>query len=379
MYTCYLTCPRGLEKQAQIDLDKFIPSSTLDRGGINFNADQATLYNINLHSRIGMHLLVKLFDFNASNEDVLYQEIYNFSWDKILSSKQTFIIKVKGKSEYFPNTNYLTLKIKDAIVDKIKKINFSRPSINKDNPDIIISVFINKDNITLYRDSSGISLHKRGYRNKIHRAMLNESLAAGLIMLSDWNKLDPFYDLMCGSGTLPIEAALMAHNIAPGLLRDNFSFQKWEDYDSRLFKKLKAKAKSNIKINSDIKIYGFDIAFQNIAISLSSIKSINLSDVIKFKKQDIINFKPTEKNGIIMINPPYGERLRQSIDELENLYKSIGDIFKTKCIGFNAYIFTSNLEAAKFIGLKSKIRIPLKNGKLDCRLLHYPIKEGQYK
>ena len=171
----------------------------------------------------------------------------------------------------------------------------------------------------------------------------------------------------------------MAHNIAPGLLRDNFSFQKWEDYDSILFKKLKAKAKNNIKINSDIKIYGFDIAFQNIAISLSSIKSINLSDVIKFKKQDIINFKPTEKKGIIIINPPYGERLRQSIDELENLYKSIGDIFKTKCIGFNTYIFTSNLEAAKFIGLKSKIRIPLKNGKLDCRLLHYPIKEGEYK
>ena len=379
MYNCYLTCPRGLEQQAQVDLDKFIPSSTLDKGGINFNADKATLYNINLHSRIGMHLLVKLFDFNASNEDVLYQEIYNFSWDKIISAKQTFIIKIKGKSEYFPNTHYLTLKIKDAIVDKIKKIKFSRPSINKDNPDIIISVFINKDNITLYRDSSGISLHKRGYRNKIHRAMLNESLAAGLIMLSDWNKLDPFYDLMCGSGTLPIEAALMAHNIAPGLLRDNFAFQKWEDYDSILFKKLKAKAESNIKINSDVKIYGFDIAFQNIAISLSSIKSINLSNVIKFKKQDIINFKPIEKNGIIMINPPYGERLRQSIDELENLYELIGDIFKTKCIGFNTYIFTSNLEAAKFIGLKSKIRIPLKNGKLDCRLLHYPIKEGQYK
>lgn len=379
MYNCYLTCPRGLEQQAQVDLDKFIPSSTLDKGGINFNADKATLYNINLHSRIGMHLLVKLFDFNASNEDVLYQEIYNFSWDKIISAKQTFIIKIKGKSEYFPNTHYLTLKIKDAIVDKIKKIKFSRPSITKDNPDIIISVFINKDNITLYRDSSGISLHKRGYRNKIHRAMLNESLAAGLIMLSDWNKLDPFYDLMCGSGTLPIEAALMAHNIAPGLLRDNFAFQKWEDYDSILFKKLKAKAESNIKINSDVKIYGFDIAFQNIAISLSSIKSINLSNVIKFKKQDIINFKPIEKNGIIMINPPYGERLRQSIDELENLYELIGDIFKTKCIGFNTYIFTSNLEAAKFIGLKSKIRIPLKNGKLDCRLLHYPIKEGQYK
>ena len=379
MYDCYLTCPRGLERQAQVDLEHFLTSSIIDKGGIKFSADQSTLYNINLHSRIGMHLLVKLFDFSASDENILYKEIYNFSWDKIISSKQTFIIKIKGKSQNFINSNYLTLKIKDAIVDKIKKIKFSRPSINKDNPDVIISVFINNDKITIYRDSSGISLHKRGYRNKIHRAMLNESLAAGLIMLSGWNKLDPFYDLMCGSGTLPIEAALMAHNIAPGLLRENFGFQKWLDYDSKLFNRLKKKAKSNIKINTDIKIYGFDIAFQNIAISLSSIKSINLSSAIKFQKQDINNFIPYEKNGVIIINPPYGERLKQSMDELENLYKSIGDIFKSKCIGFNTYIFTSNLEAAKFIGLKSKIRIPLKNGKLDCRLLHYPIKEGQYK
>ena len=379
MYDCYLTCPRGLERQAQVDLEHFLTSSIIDKGGIKFNADQSTLYNINLHSRIGMHLLVKLFDCSASDENILYKEIYNFSWDKIISPKQTFIIKIKGKSQNFTNSNYLTLKIKDAIVDKIKKITFSRPSINKDNPDVIISVFINNDKITIYRDSSGISLHKRGYRNKIHRAMLNESLAAGLIMLSGWNKLDPFYDLMCGSGTLPIEASLMAHNIAPGLLRENFGFQKWLDYDSKLFNRLKKKAKSNIKINTDIKIYGFDIAFQNIAISLSSIKSINLSSAIKFQKQDINNFIPYEKNGVIIINPPYGERLKQSMDELENLYKSIGDIFKSKCIGFNTYIFTSNLEAAKFIGLKSKIRIPLKNGKLDCRLLHYPIKEGQYK
>ncbi|SVC08945.1 uncharacterized protein METZ01_LOCUS261799, partial [marine metagenome] len=204
MYDCYLTCPRGLERQAQVDLEHFLTSSIIDKGGIKFNANQSTLYNINLHSRIGMHLLVKLFEFSASDENILYKEIYSFSWNKIISPKQTFIIKIKGKSQNFINSNYLTLKIKDAIVDKIKKIKFSRPSINKDNPDVIISVFINNNKITIYRDSSGLSLHKRGYRNKIHRAMLNESLAAGLIMLSGWNKLDPFYDLMCGSGTLPI-------------------------------------------------------------------------------------------------------------------------------------------------------------------------------
>ncbi len=378
MYDCYLTCPRGLEEQAQIDLWPLIQTSIIGKGGIQFNADKETLYNINLHSRIGMHLLVKLFEFNASDENILYNKVYALEWDHIISPKQTFIIKIKGKSTIFSNNNYIVLKIKDAIVDKIKKSKFARPSIDKVNPDIIISIFLNDDNIIIYQDSTGTSLHKRGYRNKIHRAMLNESLAAGLIMMSNWNKLDPFYDLMCGSGTLPIEAALMAHNIAPGLLRDNFSFQNWVDYEESLFLKLQKKAEKNIKLNPNIKIYGFDIAFQNIAISLSSIKSINLNNVVTFKKQDIKDFNPFDNKGVIMINPPYGERLKHNIDELKDLYKLIGNILKSRCIGFNSYIFTSNLEAVKSIGLKSKIRIPLKNGKLDCRLLHYPIQHGSY-
>ena len=378
MYDCYLTCPRGLEKQAQIDLSTLIQSSIIGKGGIQFNADKETLYNINLHSRIGMHLLVKLFEFNASDENILYNKVYALEWGHIISPKQTFIIKIKGKSKIFSNNNYTVLKIKDAIVDKIKKSKFSRPSIDKVNPDIIISIFINDDNIIIYQDSTGTSLHKRGYRNKIHRAMLNESLAAGLIMMSNWNKLDPFYDLMCGSGTLPIEAALMAHNIAPGLLRDNFSFQNWADYEEGLFLKLQKKAEKNIKLNPNIKIYGFDIAFQNIAISLSSIKSLNLNKVVIFKKQDIKDFNPYDNKGVIMINPPYGERLKHNIDELQDLYQLIGNILKSRCTGFNSYIFTSNLEAVKSIGLRSKIRIPLKNGKLDCRLLHYPIQHGSY-
>ena len=378
MHECYLTCPRGLEKQAQIDLKPFINNSTIDRGGIQFIADKSTIYNVNLHSRIGMHLLVKLFDFNAIDPDTLYNEIYNFNWHDLINPNQTFFIKIKGKSQFLGNNNYTTLKIKDAIVDKIKKIKFIRPSVSKNNPEIIISIFINDEKVSVYKDSSGVSLHKRGYRNKIHRAMLNESLAAGLIMLSNWNKVDPFYDMMCGSGTLPIEAALMAYNIAPGLLRNQFSFQNWIDYDELLFNKLKNRAQKNIKVNSNIKIYGFDVAFANIAISLSSIKLINLDKIVKFQKKDIKDFKPNESKGTIIINPPYGERLSSS-DQLEVLYKLIGDVLKNQCYGFDSYIFTSNLEAAKFIGLKSKLRIPLKNGKLDCRLLYFPIKEGNYK
>ena len=209
--------------------------------------------------------------------------------------------------------------------------------------------------------------------------MLNESLAAGLIMKTQWDKKTSFYDPMCGSGTFPIEAALMAYNIPPGLLREKFTFQKWKDYDSLLFKKILKRAKSKIKIDNNIKIYGYDNALSNIAIAMSSIKSLDLSNNIKIKKLDFLTFTPNQDSGIIIINPPYGERLKPGENQLNDLYTSIGDIFKNNCNGYDCYVFTSNLESAKHIGLKSKSRLQFKNGNLDCRLIHYPIKLGSYK
>ena len=379
MYECFLTCPRGLEEQAQIDINSIIPESKINKGGIEFNATKSELYNVNLYSRIGMHLLIKLFDFECKNNDELYKQIHDYKWDKIIDINQSFLIKFKGQSIQFKNKNFTVLKIKDAIVDKIRKIRLSRPNIDKDNPDIIISIHIKDNKFSIYLDSSGISLHKRGYRNKIHRAMLNESLAAGLIMKTQWDKKTSFYDPMCGSGTFPIEAALMAYNIPPGLLREKFTFQKWKDYDSLLFKKILKRAKSKIKIDNNIKIYGYDNALSNIAIAMSSIKSLDLSNNIKIKKLDFLAFTPNEDSGIIIINPPYGERLKPGENQLNDLYISIGDIFKNNCNGYDCYVFTSNLESAKHIGLKSKSRLQFKNGNLDCRLIHYPIKLGSYK
>ena len=378
MQTCYLTCARGLEKIAQTELEPFVASSHIDQGGVQFEADLKGIYNINLRSRIGMHALIQQLKFNAKDTDEIYNQIYNFSWTDLIDYKQTFMVKVRGKSNYFKNNQYTTLRIKDAIVDRIKKDRMSRPSINKENPDVIVSVFIIDDCIKVYLDSSGTSLHKRGYRNKIHRAALNESLAAGLILLSDWNHEDPFYDLMCGSGTIPIEAALIAHHIAPGIFRKNFGFQNWNNYDEKLFTKLKKKATSEITIRDNVKIHGSDLAFQNIAMCLSSAKSFDIQKLIEFKKLDIKDFKGTDDKGTVILNPPYGERLQQSDEDLAALYELIGDVFKNQCPNFDAYVFTSNLEMIKRIGLKSEQKNVLKNGRLDCRFIYYPISSGRY-
>tara|TARA_B100000900_G_scaffold313574_1_gene272444 strand:- start:1129 stop:2268 length:1140 start_codon:yes stop_codon:yes gene_type:complete len=378
MYKCFLTCPRGLEEQAKADIFPIINNSKIDRGGIKFDADLKSIYSVNVHSRLGMHLLVKLFEFNATSNEELYSYAYDFDWNSIINTNQTFLIRLKGKSNYFKNNNYTVLKIKDAIVDKIKKSKLIRPSIDKQNPDIIFSIHINENKITVYIDSTGTSMHKRGYRNKIHRAMLNESLAAGLIMLSGWDKESPFYDPMCGSGTLPIEAALMSYNIVPGLLRTDYSFKNWNNYDKSIYDKVVKKAKSRIFLNKDVKIFGYDLAFNNVAIALSSVRTINLQSKIKIQKLDFKNFKPLDTEGTIVINPPYGERLQFEIEKLNEFYQMIGDIFKKNCHGHNCFVFSSNLEAIKFIGLQSKFKLPLKNGKLDCRFISYPIKSGTY-
>ena len=377
MYTCYLTCPRGLESLAQDELSFYTNSTTVTNGGINFKIDKEGLYQVNMHSRIGMHLLVELFSFEADDDDDMYNQIYNFQWDKYIDSKQTFIIRMRGSSAKFGNKNYTTLKIKDAIVDQIKKKKLTRPSIDKNNPDIIISIFITDNHFKVYSDSSGVSLHKRGYRNKIHKAALNESLAAGLIMLSKWDKSTPFYDTMCGSGTIAIEAALLAYNIASGLLRKGFAFQKWYDYDERLFLKIKNQAQNNINLDKQVKIYGYDSEFSNIAMAIYSSKLLGLEKHISFKKQNMLKFNPTSDTGVLIINPPYGERLGDD-ESTKSLYKMIGDIFKNKCPGFDCYVFTANLEAAKNIGLQTNQKIVLKNGALDSRLLHYPIQKGTY-
>ena len=375
----FLTCPRGLEEVTKKQISKYIKSIPIvDLGGVHFSGDKSDMYKVNLFSRTGMHLLKEIYSFNINSEKDIYKNIYNFSWDKILNPNKTFIIRTKSKSKIFQNTNIFTLKIKDAIVDNIRSKFGKRPSINKTDPDIILSILVKDRKITVYIDSSGIPLFKRGYRSKIHKAALNESLAAGLILLSNWDRESPFYDIMCGSGTIPIEAAMIAYKIPPGIFRDTFGFQKWDNYDKNLWDKILANAKEEVSLNDNVPIYGSDYFQKNIELGRQSSRQINISQKINFQSLDIKDFKPPESNGIIIINPPYGNRIGEE-KIIQKLYKNIGDVFKTYCVGFDAYIFTGNLEAIKSIGLRSKKRIILKNGKIDCRLLHYPITSGKFK
>ena len=374
----FLTCPRGLEEVTKTQISSYINEPiNIDKGGVHFSGNLKDMYTINLHSRTGMRLLKNIFSFNLQQPQDLYKSIYNLDWVKFIDVSKTFSIKTKLKSNLFNNASSVSLKIKDAIVDNIRKKKGKRPFINKKNPDVGLHIFIINKTVKIYLNTTGIPLHKRGYRTKIHKAALNESIASGLILLSNWNKEDTFYDIMCGSGTLPIEASMIANRIAPGLFRNNFAFQKFDDYNKSLWKKLIDNAKNNIIFNPNINILGSDIIKDNIQLSINSSKKIGIESYIKFKVLNMNDISVVDSKGTLIINPPYGNRVGKNIN-LNELYKNIGDVFKKKFIGYDTYIFSGNLEAVKSVGLRSKKRIILKNGTLDCRLIYYPISSGKF-
>ena len=378
MNNFFLTCPRGLEEVTANDINQHINDTPIiKKGGISFFGDTSDMYKINLYSRTGMYLLKKLLFFKAKNFDYFYRKIFHYEWEKIIDCSKSFSIRIKSKSNFFENSGYTTLKAKDAIVDRIRKKTGKRPSIDKLNSDVKIFIIIKDDDIKVFIDSSGRPLFMRGYRSKIHKASLNECLAAGLVLLSNWNKVSPFYDLMCGSGTIPIEAAMIAHNIPPGIKRKRFAFQLWPDFDQTLWQKTIEDAKSNINLDLKVEINGSDSIKKNVNLAVESSKKIGLHDKINFSREDLENFKCQSEKGVIILNPPYGLRLGDE-KKLQDLYQKIGDVFKNECSGFDAYIFTHNKILAKSVGLRTKRKFILKNGQLDCRLLYYPMQDGKF-
>ncbi|WP_422859379.1 THUMP domain-containing class I SAM-dependent RNA methyltransferase [Flagellimonas sp. S174] len=343
---------------------------------VSFEGDLGFLYKANLCLRTALKILKPISTFRVFNEKDLYQQVYAMDWDKIFASDKTFAIDTTMNTKVFTNSMFVSLKAKDAIVDKFRRTLGARPNVNSQNPDIRINIHIAKNKCTISLDSSGESLHQRGYRQLTNIAPINEVLAAGMLKLSGWRGDSDFLDPMCGSGTLLIEAAMLACNIPANINREFYTFLHWKDYDAELHEKIKAVSLKKIR-PFDYKIMGFDKAPSAIRKAQENIDYANLTEFISLSRKDFFRTdKPVDAKLHMVFNPPYGERLPIDADEF---YAKIGDTLKQNYPGTNAWFLTSNLEALKSVGLKPSRRIKLYNGKLESRLVHYEMYEGTKK
>ncbi len=344
---------------------------------VEFEGDLEVLYKANLLCRTALRILKPYKTFEAANENMLYHEMQNIDWSEHFSLDQTFAINTTLNQSTLNHSQYAALKAKDAIVDQFREKTGDRPNVDIDEPDLRIHLHIYRDQCTLSFDASGDSLHKRGYRDYTNQAPMNEALAAALLIISGWDKKTPFADFMCGSGTLLIEAGMMARNIAPNKLRKRFGFESWNDFDATLWKKVKQDAIAAEIETPGLKIYGGDISGVVLDKARQNIENAGLRDLIHLKKTPFERFTPVGETGTMITNPPYGLRIEPA--DIMSMYQSMGDVMKQKFKGWTCWIFTGNLEVAKFIGLRPTRKILLYNGPLECRFLKFQIYDGTKK
>ena len=342
---------------------------------VSFQGDKALLYKANLACRTALRILKPILHFEASNPDEVYNTLRNYDWEQLMSVSTTFSIDSVVFSEEFRHSKFVTYRMKDAIADFFNERYGKRPSVRLTNADIQFNLHINNTSCTLSLDSSGESLHKRGYRDAQTEAPINEVLAAGLIMLTGWRGECDLIDPMCGSGTFLIEAALIATNTYPGIFRQHFAFERWSDFDADLLEEL-YNDDSNERA-FEHKIYGSDISVKATAIAERNIKSAGVGKYIELTTQPIQSYEtaPAEK-GVLITNPPYGERIGSS--DMEALYEAIGNRLKHVFKGYTAWVLGYRQEYFDKIGLKPSAKIPTLNGALECEFRKYEIFEGTY-
>jgi putative N6-adenine-specific DNA methylase len=367
----------GMEKLLATEL-KQLGATEVSEGNrlVRFSGDKGFMYKANLCLRTALKILKPIFEFRAQNESELYEKLYHFEWNNILSPNQTFAIDSVVYGKIFSHSLYITHRCKDAIVDRFRKDHGKRPTVDTRHPDVRLHLHIFDQKCSLSIDTSGHSLHHRGYRSQTNIAPINEVLAAGIIMLSNWDQRTDFIDPMCGSGTFLIESAMMACKIPANLHRNFFAFENWNDWDEDLFEKIKSSKLSGV-ISPIGKIYGFDKAPSAIEKSTNNIKNAGLEDFIQVNRANFFNSQKMGDNPLhLLTNPPYGERLD---GDMGTLYKNFGDTLKRSYPNTQAWIITSNFEALKFFGLRPTRKIKLFNGKLETRLCNFPIYEGTKK
>ncbi|MGQ2984771.1 THUMP domain-containing class I SAM-dependent RNA methyltransferase [Flavobacterium sp.] len=340
---------------------------------VSFKGDKGFMYKANLSLRTALKILKPIYHFRAYNEQSLYKGIMGVDWSKYLNAGQSFVIDVTLHSDHFNHSQFVALKAKDAVVDQFRERYGKRPNIDKDHPDVRINLHIHSDQCSVALDTSGDSLHHRGYRTATNIAPINEVLAAGMLLLSGWDGQGDFLDPMCGSGTILAEAAMIACNIPANINRKEFGFEKWNDWDNDLFDMIVDSLMKKTK-EFHYSIKGYDKAPSAVNKAKDNIINANLDEYVTVEQ---LNFFETEKETRgplhMVFNPPYGERL--DID-MERFYREIGDTLKQSYPGTNAWFITANLEALKYVGLKPSRKIKLFNGKLEARLVKYEMYEG---
>jgi putative N6-adenine-specific DNA methylase len=341
------------------------------RGGVHFTGDLGLLYRANLWLRTAIRVLMPILEAPVTTPDDLYEVVRSIDWTLYMTPDHTLAVDCNVRDSQITHSKYAALRTKDAICDQFVERCGRRPSVNVDEPMVGLNLHIYRNQATLSLESSGESLHKRGYRTVLSKAPLNEALAAALVLLTGWRGEGPLIDPLCGSGTLPIEACWIATRRPPGLTRRRFGFQGCLDFDVRLWTQIRDEARQQVRKNLEFPILGYDNRRDSIAFSEGNAKAAGVGHLLRFERRELSEFTaPAGKTGVLICNPPYGERIGEEKD-LVGLYKLLGQVFRERCQGWTAFVFTGNARLARQIGMNPVEEIPLFNGKIPCRLLKF--------
>jgi putative N6-adenine-specific DNA methylase len=368
----FATCGRGIEPVLANELRALGASEvTPGRGGVSFGGDLALLYQANLWLRTAIRVLRHILEVEVSSPDELYEAVRTLDWSQYLTPEHTLAVDCNVRDSHITHSKYAALRVKDAICDQFLERCGRRPSVNVEEPMLGLNLHIYRDRAVLSFDSSGESLHKRGYRPIQTRAPLNEALAAALVQLTGWRGERPFADPLCGGGTLAIEAAWLALRRPPGLTRKRFGFQGWMDFDIELWTSLRDEARRGVGRALPAPIYAADARGDAVSFAIDNARAAGIGHLLRIDKRDLRDFQPpTGAPGVLLCNPPYGERIGEE-KNLFSLYRLLGEVFAQRCAGWTAYVFTGNPRLAAAIGLTPAVEIPLFNGKIPCRLLKF--------
>lgn len=371
----FAPCPRGLETVLAAELETLGAAAILPTdGGVAFTGDKSLCYRVNLQSRIASRILWKLADTRYRAEKDIYDAAYAVPWHEWFDAEQTFRVKVSAIRCPLRSLDFVTLKIKDAVCDRFRATSSKRPSVNTTTPDMRVYAFLTADTATIYLDTSGEALFKRGYRTEQGEAPLRENLAAGILTLSGWEPGTPLLDPMCGSGTFLIEAAQMALNIPPGAERW-FAFEQMKNFDASLWDTIYKEAVAAERPKAPLPIYGSDISRVAMAAARANLEAAGLEDVVTLTRADMLDVSPPAEQGVLVTNPPYAVRIGEK-EKLAELYPKLGDLLKQRFGGWRACFITADLRLAKLIRLSASRRTPLFNGALECRLFVYDMVAG---